>query len=126
MRTLWHIALHDLRLHLSEKSAIFFLALMPLGFVFFFSMINGGGGDARSVLVALPVVDEDQDFLSMALVEQLRGESFQVDVYTPAEADTCLTPYGPGGFIEGDLSTNVAEGEASPTTHFSCAAIWGG
>lgn len=88
MRTLWHIALHDLRLHLSEKSAVFFLALMPLGFVFFFSMINSGGGDARSVRVALPVVDEDQDFLSMALIEQLRGESFQVDVYTPAEADT--------------------------------------
>ena len=45
---------------------------------------------------------------------------------TPAEADQCLTPYGPGGFVEGDLSTNVAEGEASPTTHFSCASIWEG
>ena len=45
---------------------------------------------------------------------------------TPAESDVCLTPYGPGGFIEGDLSTNIAEGEASPTTQFSCATIWGG
>jgi Flp pilus assembly protein CpaB len=45
---------------------------------------------------------------------------------TPAEVGSCLTPYGAGGFIEGDLTSEVATTEDGPTDHFSCATIWEG
>jgi ABC-2 type transport system permease protein len=87
MKSLWHIARHDLRQHLSERSNIFFMLLMPLGFVFFFALINTGGS-GQTVRVSLPVVDHDGGFLSEAFVAQLRGERFEVPVYTTAAAET--------------------------------------
>ncbi|MDD5719051.1 MAG: ABC transporter permease [Candidatus Krumholzibacteria bacterium] len=89
MSSLWHVALHDLRQHLSERSNIFFLFLMPLGFVFFFALVNAGGRDAQ-VLVGLPVVDRDGDFLASAFAAQLRGENFDATVYTAAAAETTV------------------------------------
>jgi ABC-2 type transport system permease protein len=87
IRALWHMALHDLRLHVVDKSSVFFLFLMPLGFVFLFSMIPGGD-QGTTVSVTLPVVDHDEGFLSTAFVEQLRGESFNTEVYSTAAADS--------------------------------------
>jgi ABC-2 type transport system permease protein len=87
MRSLWHVAAHDLRQHLSERSNIFFLFLMPLGFVFFFSLVNSGGGGSN-VAVSLPVVDRDRDFLSEGFIAQLTAERFVSPVYTAAEAET--------------------------------------
>lgn len=86
MRRIWHVALHDLRQHLAEKSNIFFLLLMPIGFVYFFSFVNRTPSDV--VRVALPVVDHDGGFLSVAFAEQLRSENFEVRVYDTAAADT--------------------------------------
>lgn len=87
MRSLWHVALHDLRLHLAERANIFFMLLMPLGFVFFFALINVES-DSSAVSVSLPVVDRDGGFLSEAFVAQLRGERFHTPVHTAAEAET--------------------------------------
>ncbi len=86
MRGLWHVALHDLRLHLAERANVFFLLLMPMGFVFFFAMVNRDTGP-EDVTVSLPVVDRDGGFLAVAFVEQLRGENFDTRVYTADEAD---------------------------------------
>lgn len=87
MRSLWHVAAHDLRQHLSERANIFFLFLMPLGFVFFFSLVNSGGGGGN-VAVSLPVVDRDGDFLSEGFIAQLTAERFVSPVYTAAAAET--------------------------------------
>jgi ABC-2 type transport system permease protein len=87
MRSLWHVAAHDLRQHLSERANIFFLFLMPLGFVFFFSLVNSGGGGG-DIAVSLPVVDRDGDFLSEAFIAQLTAERFLSPVYTAAAAET--------------------------------------
>lgn len=88
MRRLWHVALHDLRLHVAEKSNVFFLFLMPMGFIFFFAMVNQGAKGPEEVRVSLPIVDRDGGFLAVALAEQLRGENFETRVYTGEEADT--------------------------------------
>ena len=88
MKHLWLVAVQDLRLHLAERSNIFFLFLMPLGFVFFFALVNSGGSDPSAVRVSLPVVDRDGDFLAQAFAEQLRGENFDVPLYSAAAADT--------------------------------------
>lgn len=87
MKSLWHLARHDLRQSLSERSNIFFMLLMPLGFVFFFALVNAGGG-GREVLVSLPVIDRDGGFLSEAFVAQLRGERFDTPLLTAAAAET--------------------------------------
>jgi ABC-2 type transport system permease protein len=89
MRSLWHIARHDLRQYLSERSNIFFMLLMPVGFVFFFALVNAGGGGS-DVRVSLPVVDRDGEFLSEAFVAQLRGERFVTPVYAAAAAETTV------------------------------------
>jgi len=88
MRSVWHVAVQDLRLHLAERANIFFLFLMPLGFVFFFTLVNSSGSGPEDVTVSLPVVDRDADFLSQAFTEQLRGENFNVPTFTAAAADT--------------------------------------
>jgi ABC-2 type transport system permease protein len=112
MRSLWHVALHDLRMHLSERSSIFFLALMPLGFVFFFSMINPDDSGPREVRVAMPVVDRDGDFLANAFIEQLRGQNFEVEVYDGAAADTTDFDTRVVEIPEGFTRTVLAGGEA--------------
>ncbi len=88
MKSMLHVALHDLRLQVVDRAAIFFMLIMPLGFVLFFGTVFRDGGGPESVTVLLPVVNEDGGFLSLALLEQLRSESFDVDVYSAAEADT--------------------------------------
>lgn len=129
MRSLWHVAAHDLRQHLSERANIFFLFLMPLGFVFFFALVNSGG-DGSNVAVSLPVVDRDGGFLSEAFVAQLAAERFQTPVYTAAAAETTTFAARhvviPDGFTEqvlGGTRTDVTlRANASSNTDFDLAA----
>ncbi len=88
MRRILHLACHDTRLFVIARESIFFMFIMPVMFMLFFSSVLGGSDDPREVTVSLPVVDEDGGWLAGAFVEQLRGESFQVDVHTPAAADS--------------------------------------
>lgn len=110
-----HVALHDLRLHLADRSNVFFLLLMPIGFVFFFTMVNSGGGDPADVRVSLPVVDGDGDFLAQAFVEQLRGENFDVPVYSVAAAET-LTFRARSVSIPDSFTRRVLAGEETDVT----------
>ena len=73
-----------------------------------------------SEAIWLTLVPEDYEAEVLPqMTEQL------LDGPTPAEVESCLTPYGPGGFIEGDLSTVAGDSEGG-VAHFSCAAIRGG
>lgn len=84
-----HIALNDLRLHLSDRSNVFFLFLLPVLFILFFGAVFKGGGGPERINISLPVVNGDGQFLSMAYVEALKGQNFRVDEFTPqAAADT--------------------------------------
>lgn len=88
MRMLLHIAVHDLRQQVAERSNIFFMFLMPLGFVFFFTVVNSGQGMRDDVKVSLPVVVEDQGFLGATFVEYLQDESFESPVYSKVAAES--------------------------------------
>jgi linearmycin/streptolysin S transport system permease protein len=112
MKALWHVAMHDLRMHLADKSSIFFLALMPIGFVFFFSMISGDDSGPEDVKVTMPVVDRDGGFLATALIEQLRGEAFDTEVYSPSEADSVEFATRVVEIPAGFTDTVLAGGEA--------------
>lgn len=114
MRSLWHVAAHDLRQHLSERANTFFLFLMPLGFVFFFSLVNSGGGGS-DVAVSLPVVDRDGDFLSEGFIAQLTAERFASPVYSAAAAET--TTFGTRHVdIPADFTARVLNAERTDIT----------
>ena len=87
MRRVLHLALHDSRLFLVAKESFFFMFIMPVMFMLFFSVVLGGGGPGR-VEVSLQVVDNDGGFLSEAFIKQLEAEHFDVDELSPAAADT--------------------------------------
>lgn len=87
MNRVLHLALHDSRRFLVAKENFFFMFLMPAMFMVFFSVVLRGG-DLERVSVSLQVVDADGGFLAEAFVQQLGEENFNVQVLSPAEADT--------------------------------------
>jgi len=88
VRRVWHLAWHDSRLFLMRRENLFFMLGMPVLFMLFFSSVFRGGSGPQQVRVQLGVIDADHSFLSMAFIEQLRDEHFQVVVHEPAQADS--------------------------------------
>ncbi|MEN8007565.1 MAG: ABC transporter permease [Candidatus Krumholzibacteriota bacterium] len=88
MRRILHLAMHDTRLFLLARENFFFMLVMPVMFMLFFSSVLGGGGGPTDVQVSLQVVNEDTGFMGDIFLEQLRGEEFDVELVTAAEADT--------------------------------------
>jgi ABC-type multidrug transport system permease subunit len=80
MKALLHLALFDLRLQVVDRASIFFMFLMPMGFILFFGAVFRDRSP-QAVRVSLPVVNADRGFLSAAFVDQLRGESFDVELH---------------------------------------------
>lgn len=103
------IALHDLRLVVTDRSAVIWMALMPVVFATFFGIVTGGGGppDAKA---RLTVVDLDGGPLGRVLVEALRSERLEVVEMTPEEQAAAENPVRtlviPAGF-----STSVVAGQ---------------
>ncbi len=87
MRRILHLALHDSRLFLIQRENFFFMFVMPVMFMLFFSVVLKGSGPA-DVRISLQVVDRDGGFLSRAFTEQLRTGKFNVTMVEPAVADT--------------------------------------
>jgi ABC-type multidrug transport system permease subunit len=88
MRRVLHLAFHDTRLFVVGWDSLFYMLIMPVMFMLFFSAVFRGDNDPRAVTVSLPVVDEGGGWLAEAFVGQLKGERFEVAVHTPAAADT--------------------------------------
>ncbi|PJA73405.1 hypothetical protein CO151_13670 [bacterium CG_4_9_14_3_um_filter_65_15] len=87
MRRIWHLALHDTRLFLVARENLFFMFLMPVMFMLFFSVVFRGNGPT-DVSISLQVVDRDSGFLSRAFVKQLESGRFDVVAVAPAAADS--------------------------------------
>ena len=73
--------------------------------------------------VYLTLLPEDYEATPMRAltIELLEGP-------TPAEIPSCLTPYGPDGFIAGDLVDGADvvadDDDTAPTEHYSCETLW--
>ncbi len=107
MRRVLHLALHDTRLFVLARESLFFMFIMPLLFMIFFSTVLGGGGDSRQVTVSLPVVDEDGGWLAQAFLRQRAREHFDVKRYTAAAADSAKVVRSvriPAGFTDSVLA----------------------
>jgi len=110
MRTIAAIALHDLRLVLSDRSAVMWLFLMPVVFATFFGVVMGGDASPTDARAALTVIDEDGGPVARLLLEELESERLVLRFVdpsaketTPDKIRTLLIPSG--------LSTAVLGGE---------------
>lgn len=75
--TFWTIAQNDLKLNIKDKMFVFWLLVFPLLFAFLFGLaFPGSSGEA--VKVSLGVLDMDQSSLSRGLIEELKGEKYEV------------------------------------------------
>lgn len=98
MRAVAALALGDLRLTLKERTALFWMFLMPVAFIGVFGSFMGSGGEVRAV--ALAVIDEDQSFLSGQLLANLEGEGFAIEAVDSAGPASPRTLRIPRGFAD--------------------------
>ena len=110
MRNIVTIALHDLRMTLTDRGAVIWILLLPIVFTTFFGLVMGAGSSPADATASLAVVDLDGSVVSAALIEDLAGEGVSVTELTPEERSTneniVRTLVIPEGFGE-----NVLAGE---------------
>jgi ABC-type multidrug transport system permease subunit len=108
MRRILHLALHDARLFLAARENFFFMFLMPVLFMLFFSVVLTGNS-VEDFRISLQVVDEDGGWLAEAFLAQLAGEKFDLEVLGRAEADT--TDYVRRAVIPAGFTDRLLAGE---------------
>ncbi len=81
---LWTIARNDLRISFKDKMFFFWLLVFPLLFAFVFGLAFPGESRTQR-RVSLGVLDRDGSFLSRTLVEELKGERYEVSEVGEAE-----------------------------------------
>lgn len=86
------VGVTSLRIQIKDRSNIFFMVMMPLGFIFFFGIVIGGGGDPTDVQVSLAVVDRDGGFLARSFIERLQtDDNVAFEEWTQARLDTAAS-----------------------------------
>jgi ABC-2 type transport system permease protein len=87
LHAIFSIAFNDLRLTSKERSALFWMLIMPVAFI---GLIGGAFRDAGKPPrpVGLGVIDEDASFLSRSFTEQLGKEKLAVGVFPPEQRDS--------------------------------------
>lgn len=105
MRRILHLAWHDLRLFILAKENIFFMFIMPVMFMLFFSVVLRSGGGGAKVQISLQVVNQDSGFMGEAFLDQLRGEQFDLSLLDHAAANT--TDYIRRLVIPADFTTKL-------------------
>jgi ABC-2 type transport system permease protein len=91
LRRIVHVGLGSLRLATKDSSNVFWMLLMPIGFMFFFGVVVAGGEGDRQARVALSVLDEDGGFLARAFLKSLEEENFALEEVTREGLDSLET-----------------------------------
>jgi len=69
------LALNDLRQTLKDRPALFWMVILPVGFILLFGQMYAGPRDAR---IGLALIDEDETMLSRSFGEALGRQGFVV------------------------------------------------
>ena len=108
MRIISTIARHDLRVILTDRSAVMWLFLMPVAFAVFMGLVMGGGGSASDVKTTLTVVDADGGPVAAMLIEKLADVRLVLNHVEPSAAaatpDKIRTLVIPEGLSEAALA----------------------
>jgi len=106
--TFWTIALNDLKLTIKDKMFFFWLLVFPLLFALIFGLaFRESSREMRKV--ALDVLDKDKSFLSQALVEELSGEKYTVNILANEEERKIRTLIIPENFSQNVLAGKNVE-----------------
>ena len=90
MRIVTVIALHDLRLLMTDKSAVMWFFLMPVVFATFFGLVMDAGAPPSDARAKLTVADEDRGPVARLLLEELESERLVLSPVDPEAMD--VTP----------------------------------
>jgi ABC-type multidrug transport system permease subunit len=88
MRIISAIARHDLRVILTDRSAVMWLFLMPVAFAVFMGLVMGGGGSAPDVRTRLTIVDADGGPVAAMLIAELADDRLALNPIEPSAAAT--------------------------------------
>jgi ABC-type multidrug transport system permease subunit len=105
------IALHDLRLTVTDRGAALWMLLLPIVFATFFGIVTGGDASSAHPVASLTVVDRDRSPVSRLVIEELEGEGVQITELSFEERGStdnapARTLVIPPGFGEGVLAGN--------------------
>jgi ABC-2 type transport system permease protein len=110
MAPIIRIALHDLRLTVSDRSAVAWMVVLPLVFAIFFGLVMGGNSrtESPSVMVTLTLVDEDGGPVARRLVQALHSDRLALNEVTAEERAALANPVRtlviPAGFSQSVLA----------------------
>ena len=108
MRIILTIARHDLRVILTDRSAVMWLFLMPVAFAVFMGLVMGGGGSAADVKTRLTIVDADGGPVAAMLIAELADDRLALNPIEPSAAaatpDKIRTLVIPEGLSEAALT----------------------
>jgi len=88
MRAIVAIAGHDLRLVLTDKSAVMWMFLLPVVFATFFGLVVGGGSNPMDSRTALTIVDADGGPVARMLLDELESERLELSFVEPESKDS--------------------------------------
>jgi ABC-2 type transport system permease protein len=128
MRRIWLLAVNDLRLTMRDRPAFIWMIVMPIAMMWLFGNMGGGGTNAPKI--TLSVANQDDGWLSTALIEELADDSIELVQVDPAQADDDTSRFRtlviPPGFTVGALSgtqqTLRLEKEPGSNEQFGVAA----
>lgn len=108
MRIISAIARHDLRLILTDRSAVMWLFLLPVVFATFFGLVMGAGSNPKDAQARLTVVDADKGPVAVLLLAELEGEKLDLVFVEPSSKEATpnkvRTLVLPVGFSEAVLA----------------------
>ncbi len=129
MRNIFVIAIHDLRLTLTDRGALAWLFLLPIVFATFFGLVMGGGSSPVDIAAELAVVDLDQTPISQGLIDEIEGEGVNITELTEEERridrELVRVLVIPEGFASGVLTgeQQVLRLEKEPDTSQEAALV---
>lgn len=130
MRSALIIARHDLRLLMTDKSAVMWFVVMPIAFATFFGLVMAGGSDPSDARARLTVVDADNGPVAEILIEELESDRLDL-VYvdaidkdaTPDKIRTLVIPSGfSAAVLAGEQSTITLEKDPDASAEASLVA----
>ncbi|MDP8244411.1 MAG: ABC transporter permease [Candidatus Hinthialibacter antarcticus] len=101
------IALCDLKRMMKDRLAIFWMVIMPLGFVYLF---GGMMGDPSDQTTWLPVINLDQHELSTKFIDQLKADKVSVDVRSATD-EQYVQYWARTIILPATFSASILEGE---------------